>query len=410
MGNEAIAAAAFRDGLHGRPLQDLNKVRQISKVTSPHNWATLAMAGRCHAEDAPWSEFDKLCQTTSSEVGSPLYDGTWSIATYASAPTEDAQVAYRAMLAWAALCLAPVELFQLTDLRGTWSRFRDEFDDKPDHSMAQYRGPISISPGNRFEWDTSEVSKHVERSLCGTLAAWAQGGTWRWDGWDHASHGWAMEAAAPAGKAPSGHTHAEPLTLPTRPEDLVALVGRLPMRGSQRYDLLLFANGRKLCVLNASTGPNTRGPALVTEFDGQKTMRIHSPAVQTGGGSWTHCKASLDDDGWTTWQSGNASKVLNGSFGGEIEHHIVWDKNGARIMNAEPEKLPRPVPETTAGLIEFDQAGRKVAAQGDAVDGPERDERMRTWAEVGRRIMEDTKSSAKRGTETLLADMTRLDW
>ncbi len=403
-GDEQIVTQAFVDALHGRSIDNvLAQVKETANKTSPQNWVTLANAALVHAGEIPATGFNPLVAQTSTEFGSGLYDFSWSLCTYATIQTPEAVDAYTAMLAAAALCLCPAEKIELRDLYGENRRDRN-------YGMANYHGPISMLPGNRMIWDTSEAALYAERSIAAPLAAWAQGQQWSWQGWEHPTLGWAMEAAVE--ESPDGHHHGHPVDLPTDPADLVELVNRLKMRSNQRLEILHLKGGGRFGLLSQSTF-NTRGPVLVTEYlPEQKLYRQISPATQTGNGQWTNCAARLEDDGsWAVWQTGNESKRIEGRLSAEPEVHIVWDSTGCRFAGEPPppEQLPDPIPELAQAIALYDQVLTQLGQQGYA-DSADRETRGRTAVEVMNRIAGNTRSSAREGTETLLADMKANDW
>ncbi len=339
---------------------------------------------------------------SSTEFGSGLYDFSWSLCTYATIKTPEAIDAYTAMLAAAALCLCKAEKIELRDLRGDHRRDRN-------YGMANYHGPISALPGNRMIWDTSEAALYVERSIAAPLAAWALGQNWAWNAWDHATLGWAMEAAA-VGKAPNGHTHGHKVVLPPDVATLARFIDKLPMRSNQRLEILRLRGGGIFGLLSQSTF-STRGSVLLTEYvPEQKLLRQTSPAEQTGGGEWTACEASLEEDGsWAVWQKSTPSKRIEGRVGGEVEAHIIWDSEGCRLVGQEPEPLPDPIPELDEAGATYDSALRQLGAQGYP-DSADREARGRTAYEVMNRIASAERSSAREGAETLLADMKANGW
>lgn len=402
LGNEDDASQAFKDALHGREIQNLAKVKQISGLTSPQNWVTLSRAALVHAREIPASDFDPLLATTSTEFGSQLYDFSWSLCTYATIPTKRAEEVYTAMLAVAALCLGDINQLEIEDLTGRYRRAR-----KP---WADYTGPLSVLPGNRDIWTRGErgdeddpVPKlYAERGISSPLAAWALGQSWRWTQWDHKTLGWAMDAAAPPGHTQSGHQHGYKVTLPRDPLGLVARINKLKMRGNQRLEILLLPDGGIFCLLNPSTFA-TRGSALVTEYvPAQKLFRLISPAEPTKNGEWTACEARLSSDrSWYVRQTGNDAKRIDGRVA-EPEVHILWDKNGCQILKGA--QLPDPIPEIKKAGVQYDAALRKLGDQGKA-DSRDREARGRTAFEVMNRIAQASRSSARKGAETLLRDM-----
>ena len=396
--NEKVASAAFRAALRGNPIQDLAKVKEISEYTSPQNWVALARAALVHAGEIPATDFDPLIATTSSEFGSQLYDFSWSLCTYATIPTPRAVEVYTAMLAATALCLCPAENIELRDLRGDHSRGRD-------FGMADYKGPISMMPGNRMIWDTSKAHLYAERNIAGPLAAWALGQDWEWKHSTpkHKTLGWAMDAAHPQPR--EGRRHGHKVDLPRDPAELIPLIDKLKTRSNQRLEILLFPGGRKFALLSRSSF-STRGPALVTEYiPGQKLFRLISPSEQRGGGEWSACSARLREDrSWAVWQSGNESKRIEGQVP-EPEMHIVWDSDGCRV--AGEVQVPDPIPEIEQAGGVFHAALTKLGNQG-LPDSEDREARGRTAFEVMLRIAQEKRSKARRGAETLLRDMR--DW
>ncbi len=400
-GNEAIVSAAFRAALHGEPIQDLGTVHEVSRYTSPNNWVTLARAALVHAHEIPASDFDPLVAQTATEFGSQLYDFSWSLCTYATIPTQPAIDAYSAMLAATALCLCPAEKIELQDLSGNHRRDRD-------YGMAHYRGPISMLPGNRMIWTPGQAMVFAERNIAGPLAAWALGQDWSWDGWDHDTLGWAMEAAYPR-QGPLGHQHGHKVDLSSNPESLVPFIDKLKMRSNQRLDLLLLPGGGLFGLLSQSTF-NTRGPALVTEYvPDQKLMRLISPAQEHGNGEWTACKASLEADGsWAVWQDGNPAQRIEGQVA-KPDLHIVWDAAGCRIEGQTQSPLPETIPELQDAGVLYDSVLNQLGAQGYP-DSKDREARGRTAYEVMNRIASTKRSSAREAAEILLADMRANGW
>ena len=399
-GAETIVSEAFRDALHGRPIQDLATVHETSKKTSPNNWITLARAALVHAGEIPASDFDPLVATTSTEFGSGLYDFSWSLCTYATIPTQPVIDAYSAMLAASALCLCPAEKIELRDRAGDYRRDRN-------YGMAHYHGPISMLPGNRMIWDTHEAALYAERSIAAPLAAWALGQDWAWEGYDHPSMGWAMEAAV--ARTPEGHEHGHKVDLPQDPAGLVRFIDKLKMRSNQRLEILQLKDGGLFGLLSRSTF-NTRGSVLVTEYiPDQKLLRQTSPAEQTGGGEWTACEAKLEADGsWAVWQSGNSDKRIEGQVG-EVDVHIIWDSDGCRLVGQTPDPLPDPIPELAEAIALYDSVLRQLGSQGYP-DSADREARGRTAVEVMNRIASAERSSARQGAETLVADMKAQGW
>lgn len=398
MGDESIANKAFVEALHGRPIPEIERVRSIAKKEDPQNQRVAALAALIHAGERQPGDLDDYIATSSREEGSPLYD-FWTHCSLSTIESDAARAKYAQWLALAVLCRCPqVEYLEFHGLGSPNRRERN-------YSRTQYRGPIDGRCGNRAIWDSNQASWYHELNLSAPLAERALGNPISWHGYDHPVLGWAMEAAV---------KHGHPVQLRDDPEFLVSMANTVPMRSGRQpyFEIVRFADGGLFTLLSANTH-RTRGPVMATQYvPAQRLLKVYSPAEQTGGGEWTDCMAGMASHTqlleWTAWQRNNPAISIGSNIPNEnIEYHVIWDQDGCRFLGDTPpvEKLPDPVPETAQGLASFDAAGRKIAAQGEEVQGPERDTRLRTAAEVMRRITEDTIESAAAGAETLARDL-----
>ena len=365
MMDHEIAFTALQQALHGKRVTGVSAVLRVGEKTEPQNMAATARAAfvlssqaRADAEMSAETATAWLAErfaTTSNEFGSPQYE---SYTAAAAAATPQGRRYFESHLALASLSLCDAATIVLWDLTGDHGRPRS-------HSRDNYHGGICCLPGNRRLWERGKPSDWAELNIYGPLAHWAMGRSAGWTAWDHPNLGWPMDAACPTARNGKGHDHGPTIALPTPLADRIAIIGRVPMRPSQRLDLLKLANGDIWGILNRSTH-HTRGPVLISWYHAASARLMEiSPAEPTSGGEWTGISAQLVGDKWETWQTSTPDKRITGTIGAAVEWHLTWDRDGCRQSGDVPEVAPpAPVPpEVAEALALFDQVSAPAGTE-----------------------------------------------
>ncbi len=346
-----------------------------SSNTSSDNIVAMSSGALHHAHReifSPWQE-------THREIGARGYDW-WTMAVVSTIP--EWRDYCRAYAAWHSLHMGNFDLLVYENGTDTTSRDRNS-------GLNGYTGPASQPAASRMIWGRRSVP-FGERNPGGRIVA--KRGLRN----DHNEIGWA------------GHLLADNISMFDFGGDPIAAMSRLPVRSGQWFRTYRWPNGDRFSICRHNTA-NTRGPVGASMLS-NGVLTMYSPSRDTGSGAiWSRVVGSVTDDRWTLV---SGSREMSGAIapGAEI---ILWDQHGARILNQEPEEpeeLPRRIPETAQGLAAFDAGGRKIAAQGDAVRGPERDDVLRSLAELMRLCTEGSRASAADGTVDTLDKMHRLGW
>ncbi len=385
MGDEQDAIEGFKKALSGKkiPKSTLKTVRRLAKVTQPYNKRMLSRCALVHAREMSAADLGADLASTSTEVGSGLYE-SWSYTAISTLGSDAAEAAYTGWLAAHALCrCAEVERIEFLGLNPKSVRRGRNY------GMARYRGPLSGMPGNRFIWKSKEASLYHERSLAGPLSERARGHKHRWEGFNHKALGWAMKAAI---------DHGFDVGLPADPLALAELAGKLPMRQNQRMEIVRFEDDGLFTLMTSSTH-HTRGPVMACRYlPAARVLRVISPSKQTGGGEWAACNGKLEDGHWQVWQRGNPSKEITGALPENVRSHFVWDKDGCRLAGTS---LP-----PATGLTQAQIRALSDLDQAIPHDHPLNDQ-ARTALEVTNRCLRNLRASAHQGSVTLERKLDR---
>ncbi len=379
MGDEQDAISGFKRALGGKkiPKSTLKTVRRLAKAKQPYNKRMMSRCALVHTGEMKVSDLEGDLASTSTEVGSGLYE-SWSYAAISTLRSDAAKTAYTSWLAAHALCrCAKVERIEFLGLDSTKVRRERSY------GMAGYRGPISGMPGNRFIWKTNKAALYHERSLAGPLSERARGNKRPWQGYDHKALGWAMRAAVDRGLK---------VRLPADSLALAELVGMLPMRKNQRMEIVRFKDDGLFALLTQSTH-HTRGPVMACRYlPAKRLLQVISPSKQTGGGEWAACNGRIQDEQWKVWRRSNKKKKIAGALPENVRTHFIWDADGCRLAGVP---LITETPLTQAQQRALGDLDRAIPG-----DHPLNNQ-ARTALEVASRCLRNVRRSAHQGAKTL---------
>ncbi len=352
-----VGQAALEQAYNGGSLsqRQVNALTRLSREKhAPNKWA-IGVAGLIHAGKQPFSEVLPLIATTNREFNSGIYD-CWSFCAIASllkrSPDhEGIENWLRAMMAAHLLTATPgIAKVGSTGPNG------DRVVRAVSTNHLSHRGPLSALPGRRRRWKKGEEMVFLEMNLVPAFAQQAIGRDPRWRA-IHRIHGWAHRIA---------RSHIPEIPDASVPA-LVAHLDRLPLGFGGRVHLVLTTDSITGVIEHCPT--QTRGPTPVVQWRrGRDVLETYSPStlVPNGAGTWIGCNAGVGEDAGA-WTAESEKGTLNGEIRGEVQHHVVWDRQGARDLAAAPPPGEEPVapwPLVEPAMLAWDRVATNLEQAG----------------------------------------------